>query len=298
MATNNPFTIINEANADAVYEKVLPEAMALSPESLLTINLDLGPTIITGMAVSERLPAFYEALKALPQVPIEKIEKFPEYVLALYVAQSYYTKANAPANEMADLLEEATRWRDILIAYAKVLIARGQLSAELLKELTGTHGYANVAFDVRRLSSIFKAAWPQIEGSVGLKSSELVEVDRIALKLAATVAHRTVSPEQMAATTDIRQRMFTLFYQTYDQIRRSVGFLRWNEDDADDFVPSLYAGRPNTNIAKKNNNEANGAAATPLEVPGNGNTQSPVAAAAATNKVPVGHPNSEPLGAA
>jgi len=52
-----------------------------------------------------------------------------------------------------------------------------------------------------------------------------------------------LSPEQVAAATDIRQRVFTLFYNLYDEIRRAVSFLRWHHEDADSIIPSLYAGR-------------------------------------------------------
>ena len=49
----------------------------------------------------------------------------------------------------------------------------------------------------------------------------------------------------MADAGDIRQRLFTLFVNAYDQARRAVGYLRWNEGDADQIAPSLYAGRSN-----------------------------------------------------
>ena len=46
----------------------------------------------------------------------------------------------------------------------------------------------------------------------------------------------------LGATAD-RTRAFVLFVRCYDEIRRAVSFLRWNEGDADTLVPSLYAGR-------------------------------------------------------
>jgi hypothetical protein len=43
------------------------------------------------------------------------------------------------------------------------------------------------------------------------------------------------------AAADLRNRAFTLFTRGYDQMRRAVAFLRWDEGDADKVVPSLYA---------------------------------------------------------
>jgi hypothetical protein len=39
--------------------------------------------------------------------------------------------------------------------------------------------------------------------------------------------------------------------KAYDQVRRAVTFLRWNEGDADRIAPSLYSGRGNSNARKK-----------------------------------------------
>lgn len=42
---------------------------------------------------------------------------------------------------------------------------------------------------------------------------------------------------------DARQRTFTLLVRSYDQIRRALSYLRWNEGDVDRIAPSLWAGR-------------------------------------------------------
>jgi hypothetical protein len=47
----------------------------------------------------------------------------------------------------------------------------------------------------------------------------------------------------VAETSEARQRAFTLFMTTHDRVRRIVHYLRWNEGDADEVAPSVYAGR-------------------------------------------------------
>jgi hypothetical protein len=105
------------------------------------------------------------------------------------------------------------------------------------------------------------------------------------------IAQREQSPARIAAATDIRIRMFTLFFKTYDEIRRGILFLRWHENDADEIAPSIYSGWQNSNTVKKN--------------PGDGKETSAVAVPAAplpqsatvpgAPKVPVGFPGSDPL---
>jgi len=51
------------------------------------------------------------------------------------------------------------------------------------------------------------------------------------------------------AAADARNRVFTLLTRRYDQVRRAVVFLRWDEGDADRIVPSLYKKHRGSSIA-------------------------------------------------
>lgn len=310
MSEMSPSNAIDNLNADEAYARVLPRAMELRPDSVLGINLDVMSSVFTAMSVLERLPPFVDEMRKLPNFAMETVENLRDYVLAMYTAQLRYTFAATPEEDIPSLLEEATKWRDILSADAKALVARGQLQADLLKELIGVHGYRNVAVDLSGLTTILKGGWSQFEGQIGLKKEELAEADRVALRLAAAAAHRQNSPERVAEVTDIRQRVFTLFYLAYDQVRRAISYLRWDAGDANEIIPSLYAGRPNTNIAKKNADEASvdGVNRTKAEPEGGEAASKPVGAPkpsdvnnvapAAAAKAPVGFPGGEPLASA
>jgi hypothetical protein len=176
-------------------------------------------------------------------------------------------------------------------ADARALGEHGQLNAAPLNDLVGYTSYKNVAFDLNNLTRLFKAAWSSIEGKTQLTKADLQQADKVTLRLAAALAHRDVSPEQVAEASDIRRRMFTLVCATYDEIRRGVSFLRWHQGDVDSIVPSLYAGRGNSNVTHKKNGSAK-----PQDTP----APAPAAtAAAAPNppaiaKVPVGHMGGDP----
>lgn len=291
MADVNPLLTIDEANADEAYARVLPEAMALPQDSLLTINVDVHGAVITTIGVATKLPAHEEGLRALPGFHAAMLAKFPDYILALYSAHTRYVFAMTPVELLPELLEKATGWRDILLTEARSLVARQLVKAELLKELTGTHGFRNVAFDLSGLTQIFKSGWSQIEGNTGIKLSQLQEVDKLALKMNGAIAQREQSPARIAAATDIRLRMFTLFFNAYDEIRRGILFLRWHQNDADEIAPSIYSGRQNSNILKKNTSDGKDTSAVaPPTVP-----SAPSAAAQGVAKVPVGLPGSDPL---
>ena len=295
MVDSNPLLTIDEANADEAYELVLPEAMAMAREATVPINVDVMGAVFTTMGVARKLPGFEAELKTLTQFPSAILAKFPQYILATYSAQTRYTFATTPPEQLPELMEKGTKWREVLGAEARSLVARGFLNGELLKELTGTHGFRNVAVDLAGYARIYKSAWADIQAHSGLKEADILEVEKLALKLTGAVAKKEQSPEQVAAATDVRARIFTLLVNAYDEIRRAMQFLRWHEGDADVIAPSLYAGRPNSNIRKANsdgNTNVNAVSATaPTVLP-----NVPVAVAQPAARVPVGLPGGDPLG--
>jgi hypothetical protein len=293
---------IDDASPDQAYERILPEALALDSALVQVVNLDINNTVIIAMAAAKRLPPFDAALRALSGFPGERLDLFGDYTLALYSAHLRYCYAISPLEKLPQLNETATRWRDILLAEAKSLVARQYLKEELLKELAGNHGYRNVAHDIAGLAHIFKVSWNDIKDYTGIKQAQIEEVDKLALKLTGAVAQREQSPEQVEAATDIRNRMFTLFSRAYDEVRRGMEYLRWHNDDANEIVPSLYSGRNNSNIVKKDKDKPSEPTTTVPAVGTSANASSAEGSTSAFSasstsgpRVPIGLPGGDPL---
>jgi hypothetical protein len=62
-------------------------------------------------------------------------------------------------------------------------------------------------------------------------------------ELMAAVGAREETSGSVAQAQAQRQRNFTLFSRSYTQVRRAIGFLRWEHEDVDQICPSLFAGR-------------------------------------------------------
>ncbi len=87
-----------------------------------------------------------------------------------------------------------------------------------------------------------------------------------------------------------RQRAFSLFVRAYAEVRRGVTYLRHHQDDVDDIMPSLYAGRTNR---RKNESAPAAAAGTPAApVPPAGPVMAPAPAVPAAA---AGLPGSNPF---
>ncbi len=292
MSAIDIITIIENGDSDKAYEEVLPEAMALPNSQLTAIRLDIPAAIITTVGVMPKLKVVYEHAAKLPEFEAEVFDRLPKYVLALASAHSRYLSATTPPEQIRELLDTATEKRDVFLADARALATRGLINSDVLKEFSGMHGYKNVAFDLMGVIQLLKTTWPNIEGRTALTYDELVEANKLALRLVSAIGHREQSPEQVAASADVRQRMFTLFVDAYEQARRAVIFLRWNNGDADDIAPSLYSGRANAAANRKPNADQPPVVtpAPPAATVEAGNTAAPNAA-----KIPIGMPGSSPL---
>jgi len=73
--------------------------------------------------------------------------------------------------------------------------------------------------------------------------SELDAAELLGRQLMDAVGAREQAPAVQAQVQAQRQRNFTLFSRSYDQVRRAISYLRWDDDDIDSICPSLYAGR-------------------------------------------------------
>jgi hypothetical protein len=91
------------------------------------------------------------------------------------------------------------------------------------------------------LAALIRDVWPKIAGKTMLQASELDQAETLADRIVTAVGHREQGPAVVATAAEDRQRAFTLFLNTYNQVRRAVHFLRWDQGDADAIVPSLYA---------------------------------------------------------
>lgn len=225
-------------------DRIRPQMAALSVGELLQINLD--PVAAAGIARGSlaRIMKYREQLAAeVPKFELSSIDQLDVYTLALLQAQTAYGIATAPPEILTSLAEEATNLRDVLYSDASALAKRGLLNSAPLAELKGPAGYRNIAMDVLGLALLLRNNWDRIAAKTCVTLSELDRAEIVGQQLIDAVSIREQSPTKLAQVTLERQQVYTLFVNAYDQVRRGIHFLRWNEGDADEIAPSLYGGR-------------------------------------------------------
>lgn len=290
MSSSEYITSISGADYEQCFLKIKPEAEAVVLESRTNINLDIPDVLLTAIGVIPRLSPFIEVVQKLPEYEYQEFMALRERTMALHYIQAKYTHTLAPQEKLPALLVEATRRRDVFLADCAALIARGIIRKEAITEYKGLNGYKNVAFDLTGVIQLFVDIWPQIKDKTMVSRTELEEHRKFALEFVEAVALREKFTARTAEVTEMRQRVFALFNRSYDQVRRAIIFLRWNQEDADTIIPSLYANRGGNTRKQVGTEEATSEKPeTPTEPPATSST------VASETKLPAGHPNSMPF---
>jgi hypothetical protein len=166
--------------------------------------------------------------------------------------------------------------RRVATTDAVALAGRGLISGDRIGDFKANVGYKNVTYDLVGLASLLKQNWGKIAGKTAIQASELDAAEALAGQLISALSARDQMPVLIASAAVQRQRNFTLFAQAYDQVRRAISYLRWDNEDLERIAPSLYGGR----IVNKKTGDDTQPGATPAAGTTNG------AAASGSTTVP------------
>ena len=246
--------------AEAAFELIKPEMAKLDPESLGKINIDISQAVSITLGVLPGLVFLRPSLAKLPDFEIALFDKLETYALGAWYAHLLALPPASASNPVQPLLEEATALRARLLGDAEALAARELLDRESVQTIRSGQGNLDTANDLVALSALLGASWAKIEHKTAATAEEVHRAGDLGPLLIAALGVRehgtTATPAEAA---DRKVRAFTLFTTAYDQVRRAVTYLRWNEGDADSLAPSLYKGRGGSRGASAAKGEGSGA---------------------------------------
>lgn len=231
--------------AAAAFDRALPEIAALSPDRLVAINLDIPRAVSQVLGVLPGLLALRPAVaEQLQKHDLALLDRLETYALAAWHAHLMWLSSRDPESAVKPLLAEAVPLREDLLSDAEALARRGLLDAEAVAEIRAGQGHIDTANDLVALSALFSGSWPEIAGRTAATEEEVKRAGEIGPQLLASLGVREhgAGPGPTEAA-DRRARAFALLVHAYDQTRRAVAYLRWDEEDADTIAPSLYKGR-------------------------------------------------------
>ncbi|WP_437681482.1 hypothetical protein [Sorangium sp. So ce131] len=231
--------------AAAAFDKIVPEIDSLSRDALVPINIDIPRAVSQVLGVLPGLLALRPTIaERLPTHDVGLIDRLETYALAAWYAHLLWLSSGGAENALKPLLGEAVPLRENLLSDAEALARRGLVDAEAVAEIRAGNGHIDTANDLVALSALFSAGWSEIAGKTAATEQEVHRAGELGPQILAALGVREhgAAPAPTDAT-DRRARAFSLFMHAYDQTRRAVAYLRWDEDDAEAIAPSLYKGR-------------------------------------------------------
>lgn len=225
------------------FDHALAAASALSAEELVPVNIDVPSAISTAANAIPKIMAFRDEASKLPGFDIAHFDRLQLYTFALRHAHAKFLAASEPLRAIAALRERGVNLRDALYLDAVALAHRGLLDGDRLADFKAKVGYKNLVFDLLGLHALFRESWDKIASRTGVQLADLDEAELLRQQLTDAMGARDQAPGIVAQSQMQRQRNFTLFTRSYDQVRKAISFLRWDHDDLDLICPSLFAGR-------------------------------------------------------
>lgn len=213
-------------------------------DHLLSMHFDLEAVCALGRRVLENVRPFAEQAEPVGYLKKQDVADLEEYLRHLERAHARYLEAKSwdplsPQDLHAPLIERRT----MLLVECQSLIARGLLPEDALKELQGTTTQITTAFDVLALCALLRSNWRDIGTKIGPAIDDVQRVEAEAEQLLSAAGGRVVWDVEVETRSEKRKAAFVRFAHAYDEVRRGMSALRWDEGDADNLIPSLYSTR-------------------------------------------------------
>ncbi|MFO0711674.1 MAG: hypothetical protein U0353_17610 [Sandaracinus sp.] len=211
---------------------------AMPSDGLEVVNLDINAAVVTAMGCLPELAPYRAEIARIDAHTAAALDELPSIAWALNQAHARYLVNDTTSADLAELSKRVVDARGLLLAEASVLVQRKQVDADKLAQLKGAVGFRNQVSDVLQLVEVLRGA-----GGSRVTTEELEQAEAAAQALVLALGKREQAPQGQSEASELRQRCFTLFVRSYDELRRVMSYLRWHEGDVDAIIPSLYAGR-------------------------------------------------------
>lgn len=227
--------------AAQAFERVQSLIMTVADDKVANINIDIPRAVSVALGALPAIEGYRGQLKELPGLPHDKIEKLRDLIFAAWYAH-LAASPTVSESQKAELLAKITPLREKLLIQAEALAHSNLVDKGAVAKIKEGSGNLDKANDAVALAALFSMAWGRIINKTTVTEEDIEQAAVLGPQLIVALSDK---PTNLSATEagKARVRAFTLFVETYDQVRRGITYLRWNEKDANSIAPSLYSGK-------------------------------------------------------
>lgn len=154
-----------------------------------------------------------------------------------------YVTASRPQPRVRELTAQLKEIRSVMISDIRAAERHGIIRASFLENLSGKAGALHTLSDVFAMCSFVRNNWSALEGASAIKMAEIDTTEQLAEEAHTALARKPYERADLDQLADLRRRVFTLFFDAYDEARGGVAYLRWKQGDAEQIAPSLLRDR-------------------------------------------------------
>lgn len=223
----------------AAWESVHAEVESLPEARKRPYTLDATYAAGTAVASYERCEPMLPTLCALPTFDEEPVRKIPLYARALQYTHAAATSSSR-AVTLATLAGKAGPMLERFDACVTYLATFGAFDASTLEAHRGAkrRSYRAMVEAILAYAHALRPVVTAADNKLMVKEGDLDEALAVAQKFTETLA--SPSSKEGALWIERRQRVATLLWHAYTELRRGVDFVRFRSGDASELVPSLY----------------------------------------------------------
>lgn len=225
------------------YDRFLPAALAVPAHEVrppwVLVSVALANASIGAEAV---LPRADEIAADLPGVSVERIRELSHLGAAYAFAADIVERWADRPRDIRARIARARELRRLMLASADALVIQGLFDANQIAEIRKGHGAIDAAADCVVLAQLYRDRYPRLAGQIPFGLAELAEAASVGgalrVELLPADVRRKRTTAALAEATQIRDRLWTLFEQTWERELWRAG--AWLFARAvDEHVPSL-----------------------------------------------------------
>lgn len=225
-------------------EALASEHAAIAERDFATINVDVGVAASVAIGATPKIRVHRDEIAArFGEGAARLVDRIELVAQGAHDAHAAFSALRVPG-ALEAMSKEVSAEKAILLTEARCLVDARHMPSSLLAGLEGGQSYRGLVFDVTQLVVAFRHSRDAIAGKTPVTMADVDRAEDKANRFATAVAIRDgEASADLLGSSALRARAFTHLAQSYHQIRRHLGFLRWHEGDVDEIAPSLWTGR-------------------------------------------------------
>jgi hypothetical protein len=242
----NPSTAAQEqlTGSEEAAQRFLAIAMKIPDGEVLVARVDGTLAILNCATGVAALAPHRDLIKTFSSViSLDEIDSLAEMGVALQYSITKFERLAPVSKETKADIATGTEIRSTLLAKADILVKVGIIPAAAVAAIRQGRGAIDTARDCLALAVLFRQYLDKLDGHVKVTADDITAADDIGRKLLAEIRPDDAPPPalavEIATAARERDRLWTLYYRTWERNVWRAGALVFGRDEVDDHIPSL-----------------------------------------------------------